>query len=121
MNESLKVLIIDDNKGITDMTAKLLKVSGHECLVANDGKNGLALIDQQKFDTIILDLAMPDFSGIDVIESLYKSGKIKDEKIIVLTASMIDDKTEKEILAKGVKAVLRKPIDSDILMNIIEN
>ncbi len=121
MKESLKVLVIDDNIGITDMIHKLLTVSGHECTVSNDGKNGLVLIDQQNFDTIILDLAMPEFTGIDIIESLYKSGKIKDKKIVVLTASVVNDAEEKEILAKGVKAVLRKPIDSDVLMKIIEN
>ncbi len=121
MLDSLNVLIIDDNKGITDMIHKLLTVSGHECTVSNDGKNGLVLIDQQNFDTIILDLAMPEFTGLDVIDSLYKSGKIKDKKIIVLTASMVDDEKEKEILSKGVKAVLRKPIDADVLLSILKN
>lgn len=121
MKELLKILIIDDNVGITDMINKFLTISGHECTVSNDGKMGLTLIQQQEFNGIILDLAMPDFSGVDVINTLYESGKMKDKKIIILTASMISEDTEKELLSKGVKIVLKKPIDVDIILNALEN
>jgi len=76
----LKILVVDDNKSITGMIFRLLKYEGHECVVANDGKNGLTLINEGNFDAVVLDLAMPEFSGTDVVNELEKTGKIKDQK-----------------------------------------
>jgi DNA-binding response OmpR family regulator len=60
-----KILLIDDNESITEMMAKYVAGKGHDCTVANDGRNGLTLIEQEKFDIILLDLAMPEFTGVD--------------------------------------------------------
>jgi len=58
--------IIDDNTSITNMFAKLAKIKGHDCVIANDGRTGLSLLENGTYDVAILDLAMPEFSGIDV-------------------------------------------------------
>jgi len=83
----MKVCIIDDNTSITGMFSKLLKMEGHEVVVANGGRTGLALLDNDTFDATILDISMPEFSGIDVVDALNESGRIKEQKIVILTAS----------------------------------
>ncbi|MGI0059935.1 MAG: response regulator, partial [Nitrosotalea sp.] len=70
----MRVLLIDDNESITEMMAKYLTGKGYECTVSNDGRNGLTLIEQEKFNVILLDLAMPEFTGVDVIDHLHKNG-----------------------------------------------
>jgi two-component system OmpR family response regulator len=112
----MKILIIDDNKDITKVFARYMTIKGHSCSVANDGRSGLNLIENQTFDVVILDLAMPEFSGSDVIEALCKSGKIKNQNIITLTASLIDDAVESALKSKGVRLCLKKPIDPDVLL-----
>ena len=85
----MKILVIDDNKNISDMLETLLTMEGHDCVSCNDGRKGLGLVNDGNFDLVLLDLAMPEFSGHDVIEALEKSGKLKEQKVIVLTASSL--------------------------------
>ena len=116
----MKILIIDDNKDITKMLSKYMTIKGHLCSVVNDGRSGLNIIEQKIFDAIILDLAMPDFSGSDIIDALYKNGKIKNQNIITLTASSINDEVESALKSKGVRLCLKKPIDPDVLLGHIQ-
>lgn len=115
----MKILIIDDNHDITTMMHKYLTLKGHDCTVSNDGRNGLTLIEQQNFDAILLDLAMPEFTGIDVVDSLHRSGKIKERKIILFTASSVKDDDITNLMKKGVHSCLKKPVKLDLLMKAI--
>ena len=116
----MKILIIDDNEDITKMFAKYMTIKGHSCSVVNDGRSGLNLIDNKTFDVVILDLAMPEFSGSDIIDVLYESGKIKNVNIVTLTASSISDEVESTLKSKGVHSCLKKPIDPDVLLGHIQ-
>jgi len=117
----MNILAIDDNEDILNLLDTVLSSKGHDFTQAGNGKDGIKLIEGQKFDAILLDLAMPEFSGVDVIESLKKIGKISYQNIILFTAS---DATEKEIdvLLKydGIKACVRKPVDIKFLINKVE-
>lgn len=115
----MKILIIDDNESITKMMGKMLKLEGHECTIANGGKEGLELIRTNQFDAITLDLAMPEFSGNDVVNALVEDGTIKNHKIIVNTASSTIEAQLESLQGKGVHAVLKKPIDHTELNKIL--
>jgi len=115
----MKILLIDDNETITEMMAKYLTAKGHQCSVANDGRTGLALILEKKYDTVLLDLAMPDFTGVDVINSLHQSGKIKENKIILFTASSITDGEIDNLIKKGAHSCLKKPVKLAVLLQVI--
>ena len=116
----MRILLVDDNKEITSMLAKYLKTSGHEVSVSNDGRNGLNMIINNKFDVVLLDIAMPEFSGRDVLESLAKENKIKNQKIILFTASSKSEEEISELIKKGAHSCLKKPIDPDELLNYLE-
>ena len=58
-----------------------------DCQVINNGREGLERIRNDKFDLILLDIAMPEFSGSDVIESLRQDQLIESKKIVIFTAS----------------------------------
>ena len=116
----MKILIIDDNEDIAKMFSKYMEIKGHSCSVVNDGRSGLNLIENQKFDAVILDITMPEFSGRDVINALYESGKIKNQNIVILTGSSITYDDESTLKSKGVRSFLKKPIDPDILLDHIQ-
>ena len=116
----MKILIIDDNEDITKMLSKYMTLKGHSCSVANDGRNGLNLIEDQTFDAVILDIAMPEFSGTEVIDALHKNGKIKNQNIVILTASSLSYDDESTLKTKGVHSCLKKPIDPDVLLEHIQ-
>ena len=82
----MKILVVDDNESILKMLEKFLTIKGYNCTVSQDGKNALEIMKNEKFDIVLLDLAMPNFSGYDIINDLEKNGKITEQKIIILTA-----------------------------------
>lgn len=116
----MKILLIDDNKSLTKALSKFLSAKGYEHTVSNDGREGLKLIQEQKFDKILLDLSMPEFSGYDVLDSLEKSERIKELKIVVFTAESLSETEIKELKRKGVVSFLKKPVKLDELLKELE-
>jgi len=116
----MKIHIIDDNDDITTMLSKYFTIRGHSCSVSNDGHNGINMITTNHYDLVLLDLAMPEFSGFDIVEELKVTGKISKLNIVALTASSISQELESVMKQMGVKAVLRKPIDPDELLNYLQ-
>lgn len=80
---------------------------------------GLAWIKRKYFDAILLDLAMPEFTGYDVLKELVKENKIKELKIIILTASMLNENKIKELKKMGVYSVEKKPAKVQSLIEIL--
>ena len=115
----MKILFIDDNQDITKMFERYFKLMGHDICISNGGQNGLQMIQNEIFDVILLDLAMPDFSGYDVVEHLHKNNQLDNKTIVSLTASSISDNDQAILVAKGIHSVLRKPIDPDELLNYL--
>jgi two-component system, OmpR family, response regulator len=116
----MQVLIIDDNIEVTDMLSFYLQESGYECKVVNDGKHGIEAIRSEDFDLALLDLAMPEFSGMDIIKSLKTDNLLEKKKVVVLTASTLSEDETDRLLRDGIRAVLKKPISIDELTTTIE-
>jgi len=117
----MNILAIDDNEDILSLLETVLTSKGHDFTQASNGKDGVKLIEEQNFDAILLDLSMPEFSGMDVIESLEKNDRLKNQKIIIFTASSATDKEVDALLKHdGVRLCIRKPVDIDILINKLE-
>jgi len=117
--KSLEVLIIDDNEQITKMLNTFLELKEHKCTVANDGKEGLAIIKENRHDVILLDLAMPEFDGYAVIKDLEENKLLENYKIIVFTASTITQDELDGLVKRGVHSYILKPIDIDLLLSKI--
>ncbi len=78
----MKLLVIDDSHDIIDLFVKVLTTIGHEVVATDNGKDGLDLLNTQKFDAVFLDIAMPNFSGLDVIENLLKNKKLEANPVL---------------------------------------
>jgi two-component system OmpR family response regulator len=115
----LNVLIIDDNEQITKMISSFLDMSNHDCTIVNEGKEGLELIKTKQYDSIVLDLAMPEFDGYEILDTLQKEDPSQLRKIIILTASTIPIETVQKFKDLGVSACLQKPVDIDQLLSRI--
>jgi len=115
----MKILGIDDNEDLLEVCETVLNSDGHEYTGISDGKNGLKAIRDEKFDVVLLDLSMPDFSGMDVIAALVKDGIMNKQKVVIFTAA---SPTKKEIdlfLEEGAHSVLKKPVDPDDLSKFV--
>lgn len=115
----MKILLIDDNEKITDMLSSYLKLKDHDVTVSNDGRNGLSLMESSQFDATILDIAMPEFSGFDVMAHLKKDGKMGENRIVVLTAVPLSEAESDLLVKNGVHSILKKPANLQVLLKTI--
>jgi DNA-binding response OmpR family regulator len=114
------ILVVEDNDEISEaMSFYCSAKKDIECNVINNGQEGLERIRNDKFDLVLLDLAMPDFSGWDVIKSLKQDESIKSKNIVIFTASS-DQVVLNDIRDSGVKDVFKKPFSLDQLTALIE-
>lgn len=114
----MKVLVVDDNKEIAEAVSFFLQSMGISCTIISDGKQGLEMIkDHHDFDIILLDIAMPDFTGYEILDQLKRDNLIVSKNIVLFTASNLD---EEKILSYGVKGIIKKPISIDDLQTVID-
>ncbi len=115
----MKILGIDDNEDILSLCEITLSSEGHEYTGINNGKEGLQAIRDKKFDLLLLDLSMPNFSGMDVIDALVKEGIMNKQKVAILTATSPTKEEMDLFLEKGAHSVLKKPLDPDDLSKFV--
>lgn len=79
----MRILVVEDEKNISDIVMKYLKKNGYECELANNGFEALEKFSKQVFHLILLDVMMP---GIDGFEVLLRIRETSDVPVIMLTA-----------------------------------
>ena len=117
--KKLKILGIDDNTDLLQLSEIALTSGGHEYTGVGRGEEGVEEIRNGNYDLVLLDLSMPEMSGLDVIDVLEKEGILNKQKIVVFTTSPPPDEDVKSLLARGLHSVVRKPLDIDMLMDHI--
>ena len=115
----MKILGIDDNEDLLNLCETVFIFDGHEFTGIDNGRDGLKAIRDKKFDVVLLDLSMPDFSGMDVIDALVKEGIIKKQKVVIFTGMSPTEKEIELFLEKGAHSVLKQPIDEEFLLEFI--
>jgi len=115
----MKILGIDDNEDLLALCKVVLTSDGHEYTGISDGKNGLEAIRDEKFDVVLLDLSMPDFSGTDVMDALVKDGIMNKQKVVIFTAMSPTKEEINLFLEKGAHSVIKKPFDPNSLSEFV--
>jgi YesN/AraC family two-component response regulator len=115
-----KVLIVDDEETLTWSMAKSLSKDKdkYEVIIANNGKEALTLLRNNKIDLVISDIRMPDINGLDLLVKIKKD--YPDTKVIIMTAYGSSD-VQKEANRRGSLYYVEKPFEiSDIRKIIID-
>ena len=115
----MRILLVEDNLEISEvMTVYCGFKKDIDCKVVNSGQEGLERIRNENFDLILLDLAMPEFSGKDVIQSFTKD-QLVQKNIVIFTASS-DPVVLEQMKNTGVKEIFKKPFSLEQLTELIE-
>ena len=115
-----KVLIVDDEETLTWSMAKSLSKDRdkYEVIIANNGKEALSHLKNNKIDLVISDIRMPDINGLDLLVKIKK--EYPDTKVIIMTAYGSSD-VQKEANRRGSLYYVEKPFEiSDIRKIIID-
>lgn len=121
----MKVLVVDDNKEIREVLSLYFE---HENIdyeliyyeLIDNGTEGLESIRKNHFDLILLDLAMPQFSGVDIIQTLKNEDIFESRNIVIFTASS-NPKLLEELRNNGAKEIFKKPCSLDDLKALVES
>ena len=112
-----RVLVVDDQPGILDLLAEVLLSSEYEVERAMNGQEATVALSQGRFDLVVSDLHMPQWSGFDLLNWMKANERM--EKVVVMTGS-----TEHNELLDGrlypVEAILRKPFRIPAFLEMVE-
>lgn len=78
-----RILLVDDDPGLTELLGQLLELEGFEISIAHDGQRGLELAQTREFSLILLDVMLPRLNGFEVLRALRQS---KHTPVLMLTA-----------------------------------
>ncbi len=115
-----KILIVDDEPDLLDVTTFRLKKNGYHVLTAIDGQAALTIIEKEMPDLVLLDLRLPVMNGQEVCKKIKADPKLKNIAVIIFTASAGGDVAQK-VKALGADDYLIKPFDSEEMLDKIAN
>lgn len=121
-DKTLTILAIDDNPGCLRAASRVFTlVWGHKVEVAENGSEGLKKAENVRPNIILLDMMMPDMTGLQVMDRLCESSNTCDIPVILLTGSRLEDAEYDALKAKrNFMLMEEKPADFEKLLNTIE-
>jgi two-component system phosphate regulon response regulator PhoB len=114
-----KVLVVEDERSLTDVLTYNLEREGYEPFVAHDGNDGLRKAQTVLPDVIILDLMLPGITGLDICKDLKSSPKTASIPIIMLTAKS-EESDQIVGFAVGADDYVTKPFSTKVLLQRVK-
>lgn len=111
-----RILVVEDEKDIQNIIKAFLENAGYKVEIADDGLDGINIIQKNKFDLILLDIMMPKIDGFTVCEMIRKNSNVP---IIILTA-LTDEESQLKGFDKLADDYITKPFSMPILLKHIE-
>lgn len=116
---SRKILIVEDNDLNMKLFHDLLEVHGYDIVQTKDGREVLQLAKQHRPDLILMDIQLPEVSGLEVTRWIKDDEELRDISIIAVTAFAMKGDEEK-IRSGGCEAYIAKPISIASFLQTIE-
>ncbi|MFC1494689.1 response regulator [Thermodesulfobacteriota bacterium] len=110
------VLVIDDDDGFRNLMRRFLEANGYRVCLASDGAEGLAWLNKESVNLILLDLKMPGMNGPEFLKEMRKTNY---ELPVVVATGYPDGNLMVEALRHGPFTLLAKPIDREQLMQAV--
>ena len=114
----MKLLIIDDERSIRNSLREILVDEGYDVDLAENGLQGCAMADKEKYSVIFCDIKMPEMDGLEVLERLHQMGV---DAAIVMISGHGDINVAVECIKKGAFDFIPKPLDLNRILITIKN
>ncbi|MCB9602827.1 MAG: response regulator [Sandaracinus sp.] len=115
MSAPARLLVVDDNEDNRDMLARRLRKRGFEVDVAEDGRSALASLEQGSYDLVVLDVMMPDMSGLDVLSTIRRTRSRVELPVLMATAKT-ESQDVVDALERGANDYVTKPLDFPVVL-----
>jgi len=114
-----KILIIEDNVMNMKLFRDLLEAHGFSIIETDNGAAAVDMVREILPDLILMDIQLPEVSGLDIIREMKNAEEIRHIPVIAVTAFAMKD-NEAEIIASGCEAYVAKPISIEPFMELVE-
>ena len=118
--QALRVLIVEDNVVNAMVAEAFIARMGHEPLVAATAEEGLALLEEQVFDLVLMDISLPGIDGIEATERIraHADPAIRSLPVVAMSAHVFENEIAQH-LQSGMDAFIGKPIAPDALAETV--
>ena len=117
MNQE-SILVVDDEEVMRDVMSTLLAEAGYRVTLASDGAEGLALARKGSFDAAIVDVMLPEVSGLEVLEEIKKTDP---ELVVIMITAYASVETAIQAIKKGAFDYVTKPFKHEEVLHILRN
>ena len=113
-----RILLVDDDVLMCDTLSDVLEIEGYEVVIAHDGPQAVELMRTGHFDSVLMDIRMPEMNGIEAYKAMKKERP--DTKILLMTAYFSDPAVVKAQKESRVK-IFFKPLDLADVMRLLQD
>ena len=117
---SQKILIVEDNELNMKLFNDLLEAHGYTTVTTRDGTKAVGMAIEEKPDLILMDIQLPEVSGLDITRQIKDNDELKDVPIIAVTAFAMKGDEDK-IRECGCNGYVSKPISITTFIETIQN
>lgn len=122
MDEKKKILIVEDENDARQIFLDILTDAGFDAMAAADGKQALELMQENKFDLVLLDIIMPNMDGVQTLAEAKKyTGKYGDMKVVMLSNIGGDIAIDKAMKLGADGYMLKSETEPDDLIALVKN
>ena len=114
----MKILIIDDERSIRNSLKEILDDEGYDVEVAENGQQGVEMVEKEKYDVIFCDIKMPVMDGVETLAKLTAMGI---DSAVVMISGHADVSTAVDCIKKGAFDFIEKPLDLNRILITIKN
>ncbi len=113
-----KIVVIDDEVDMVDLLKAFLEIQGYEAFTATNARAGMDIIKEVKPDLVLLDVIMPQVSGLECLQAIKQ---LFPEMIVIVISGLQDESIAKEAIELGAYDYITKPFDlSRLKSNLLD-
>ncbi|WP_099157732.1 response regulator transcription factor [Virgibacillus ndiopensis] len=107
MNDSVNILIIEDEEDINHLLCNIIRTNGYTPKPAYSGTEAIIYIESQKWDMVLLDLMLPGLSGEEILKKISKESSVP----VIIISAKLETQTKIDALRAGADDYITKPFD----------
>jgi DNA-binding response OmpR family regulator len=120
MMSGIKILIVEDERHITKFLEFILNKQGYDLLTVGNGADALKALAGFRPDAVLLDLGLPDISGLDLLREIRADKTQQNTRVIVLSATLYEGLSD-QLRESGADAQCSKPVAPSTLLRTLRN
>jgi len=113
-----KIIIVEDQPSVADLLEEMLSVNGYQVIKIHSSGGALSVIRAEKPNVVLLDIMMPDVSGLEVLRFMHREPGLQDIPVVIVSAKTLPEDIRAG-LESGAAAYLTKPVNVELLRKTV--